>query len=110
MEMESAETPQPPYYAVIFSNVRTAGDNGYDEMADKMSELAKQQKGYLGQESSRGPDGFGITVSYWADLESIKKWKNNSEHLFAQEQGKKIWYRQYMTRICKVERDYKSDN
>lgn len=102
--MEIAKTPEPPYYAVIFTSLRTGGDNGYNQMGDRMVELAQQQIGYLGHESVR--DGLGITISYWENLDSIRNWKKNTEHLFAQEQGRKVWYNAYKTRICKVERDY----
>lgn len=99
-----AKTPKPPYYAVIFTSTRTEGDNGYSKMADYMLELAKQQEGFLGIESAR--EDVGITVSYWCDLESIKSWKENSEHLIAQEKGRKEWYNSFKTRIAKIERDY----
>ncbi|MDA0863565.1 MAG: antibiotic biosynthesis monooxygenase [Bacteroidetes bacterium] len=99
-----AHTPQTPYYAVIFTSVRTDLDNGYGDMAEKMVELAKQQDGFLGVESARNE--IGITVSYWKDLESIKKWKNNSEHLIARKNGRDIWYKSFKTRIAKVESDY----
>ena len=100
-----AKTPQPPYYAVIFTSFRTEGDRGYGEMATRMVELAAQQAGFLGVESAR--ENVGITVSYWADLKSIKAWKENAEHIIAQEQGKKQWYSEYKTRIAKVEMDYR---
>jgi len=99
-----AETPPPPYYAVIFSSVRTEGDNGYDEMADQMVELASQQDGFLGVESAR--NAIGITVSYWRDLDSIRKWRENMEHSIAREKGRKEWYQAFKVRIAKVERDY----
>jgi len=99
-----AKTPTPPYYAVIFSSIRTKGDNGYSEMGDKMVELASEQEGFLGVESVR--EELGITVSYWKDLESIKKWKENAEHKIAREKGKTNWYKSFKTRIAKVERDY----
>ena len=99
-----AQTPQPPYYAVIFTSYRTDGDHGYGEMAARMVELAAQQPGFLGVESAR--EDVGITVSYWADLESIKNWKDNLEHQEAQKIGKDKWYASFKTRISKVERDY----
>jgi heme-degrading monooxygenase HmoA len=102
--MSIATTPKPPYYAVIFSNELTDHSAGYAETADRMVELAKQQPGYLGFETAR--DGLGISVSYWADLESIKQWKAVSEHLVAQKKGKDHWYKNYKTRIALVERDY----
>ena len=99
-----ANTPQPPYYAVIFTSFRTEGDQGYGEMAKRMVELASRQPGFLGIESAR--EDLGITVSYWTDLDSIKAWKANIEHREAQELGRKKWYSAFKTRICKVERDY----
>jgi heme-degrading monooxygenase HmoA len=99
-----ANTPVPPYYAVIFSNFRTEFDQGYDEMAEQMVKLAEQQPGYLGHESAR--NGLGITISYWENLESIKNWKANSDHLMAQKFGRENWYSAYKTRIALVERDY----
>ncbi|MFH4969500.1 antibiotic biosynthesis monooxygenase [Gaetbulibacter sp. M240] len=99
-----AHTPEPPYYAVIFSTIRTEGDRGYSDMAALMEELAQKQKGYLGIESARTQ--MGITVSYWKDLESIRSWKQHTEHVIAQKKGKAIWYSKYKLRIAKVERDY----
>jgi heme-degrading monooxygenase HmoA len=99
-----ASTPKPPYYAVIFTSIRTAGDNGYEKMAEAMLELARRQPGYLGVESAR--DSLGITVSYWESLDAIAAWKQNAEHIVAQNLGRKIWYEKFQTRICKVERDY----
>ncbi|MBL7899577.1 MAG: antibiotic biosynthesis monooxygenase [Crocinitomicaceae bacterium] len=99
-----AKTPKPPYYAVIFTSHKSADDSGYVQMANRMVELANQAEGFLGMETARNETG--ITVSYWSDLESIKKWKENTEHLTAQKLGKEKWYKNYKTRICKVERDY----
>jgi heme-degrading monooxygenase HmoA len=99
-----AETPAPPYYAVIFTSLRTEEDDGYGAMAEKMVELAALQPGFIGVESAH--ESLGITVSYWTDLESIKSWKANTEHLEAQRLGRDRWYSSYKTRIAKVERDY----
>lgn len=87
-----ANTPEPRYFAVIFTSQRTVSDNGYGDVADRMAELAAQQNGYLGAESVRDAEGFGITVSYWSTSDSIKRWKANVEHLAAQQKGKSNWY------------------
>ena len=100
-----ASTPEPPYYAVIFTSKRV-NDTGYAEMSARMMELAQQQPGFLGIESARGADGVGITVSYWSDLESIANWKAHAEHRVAQQRGRNEWYGGYTTRIARVERDY----
>jgi heme-degrading monooxygenase HmoA len=107
MPPKVAQTPQPPYYAVIFTSLRTDGDRGYGHMAERMVELAARQPGYLGVESARGSDGLGITVSYWKSEEAIVAWKAQAEHKIAQETGKSVWYSEYQVRIAKVERDYR---
>jgi heme-degrading monooxygenase HmoA len=105
-ESDFASTPEPPYFAVIFTSARTDGDNGYGEMADAMVALASQQPGFLGIESARGNDGLGITVSYWASADAIRNWKLNSEHQVAQRLGRRDWYENFVVRVAKVERAY----
>jgi len=102
--MAVAQTGAAPYYAVIFTSVRTDGDDGYDAMSHIMMEAAQKQPGFLGVESAR--EDIGITVSYWRDLESIAAWKADAAHQIAQRRGRDSWYEEYVTRICKVERDY----
>jgi len=101
-----ARTPEPPYYAVIFTSQRTEGDHGYEAMAQAMIELALRQPGCLGAESARGSDGLGITVAYFTDAASIGAWKQHARHLAAQRLGKERWYSHYALRVAKVERDY----
>ena len=97
-----------PYYAVIFTSTLTENSEGYVEMAQKMENLAKQQNGFLCIDSAR--EDVGITVSYWESLEAIKAWKQNSEHIIAQQKGRTQWYSWYNTRICKVEHEYSFGN
>jgi heme-degrading monooxygenase HmoA len=101
-----AKTPPPPYYAVIFTSTRTAVDEGYDAVAERMVELASQQPGFLGVESTRGADGLGITVSYWESEEAIRAWHAHAEHRIAQLTGRRKWYEHFETRVARVERAY----
>ena len=99
-----ANTPKPPYYAVIFSSIKTDVTIGYAKMSDTMIALAKLQEGFLGMEAASNE--IGITVSYWESLDAIKKWKMNTAHTEAREMGRSTWYKSFKVRICKVERDY----
>jgi heme-degrading monooxygenase HmoA len=101
-----ASTPEPPYYAVIFTSQRTEADDGYEAMAQAMYELALKQPGCLGAESTRGEDGLGITVSYFIDEASVRGWKENARHFVAQQLGKERWYSHYELRVAKVKRAY----
>jgi heme-degrading monooxygenase HmoA len=98
--------PKPPYYVVTFSSQRTEGDHGYAAMADEMVAMAEIQPGYLGHESARGADGFGITNSYWTDEAAIRAWKLKVDHLDAQRRGRVEWYVTYAVRVARVERAY----
>lgn len=103
-----ATTPEPPYVAVIFTSVRTAGDHGYGEAAVRMEELASEQPGYLGIESAHNSDGSGITVSYWATGADAAAWKQVVEHRAVQRRGQQLWYDAYTVRVCEVQRAYGS--
>ncbi|WP_110678437.1 antibiotic biosynthesis monooxygenase [Salinicola sp. RZ23] len=103
-----ADTPEPPYYAVIFTSLMRDDSAGYAAMANKMLTLAQDQPGFLGVESAR--EEIGITVSYWADLEAIRAWKRDIDHREAQRLGRERWYAAYRTRIARVERDYGFDH
>ena len=99
--------PNPPYYAVIFSNQLTTDVSDYSQVADRMVELAQEQDGFLGIDSARGADGFGITVSYWRDEAAIAAWKAQGEHTLAQDMGRERFYQTFETRVAKVERAYR---
>jgi heme-degrading monooxygenase HmoA len=101
-----ARTPKPPYYAVVFTSVRTAEEpERYAQMAERMVELASHQLGFLGVESVRDENGVGITVSYWDSREAIAAWGRVAAHREAQRLGMSVWYEHFRLRICRVEED-----
>lgn len=71
------QTPPPPYFAVIFTSVRTDGDNDYGETAKQMLELASEQPGFLGFESARQEIGISATDGKTGSMKPIR-WKTKS--------------------------------
>jgi heme-degrading monooxygenase HmoA len=104
-----AALPEPPYYAVVFTSLRAAADEGYADTARRMFALVQKQPGYLGADSVRGADGLGITVAYFRDEESIAAWRRNVDHTAARERGRERWYDSYAIHVAKVERAYRFD-
>jgi len=103
--MVLAQTPEPPYYAVIFSSRRNVQpDDRYEETATRMFELAAVRPGFLGVDSAR--EEIGITVCYWSDEQAIAAWKRDADHAFAQYEGRTRWYDAYEIRIARIERAY----
>lgn len=93
--------------AVIFSSQRTkVDDSGYQAAAAEMAALAAKQPGYIDMESARGADGFGITISYWANDDAARAWRDNPRHAEIRDQGRAIWYESYQLFVTDVVRNY----
>lgn len=103
------QTPKPPYYTVVFTSIRTDVEEGYTEMNDSLWEDAQKLEGFIGAESLRNEEGFGVTVLYFTDMETIIEWSKYQKHLRAKELGKEKWYSDYKVRIARVEREYGMD-
>lgn len=101
---ELLQTPEPPYYVVVFTSVLAADPAGYEPMRTVMREAATKVDGYLGYESLRDERGFGISVSYWRDLEALDNWREHGKHVVARKLGRERWMEDYSVRVAKVER------
>lgn len=100
-------TDRTDQIAVIFANQRTAQDEpGYAAAAEAMDALAAAQPGYRGVDSARGADGFGITVSYWADEASAVAWRRHAEHAAVRALGRERWYAHFTVQVARVGRSY----
>ena len=94
--------------AVIFLSRRTVRDDaGYAAAADAMDALAAEQPGYRGMDNARGPDGFGITVSWWADEASALAWREHPVHARIRAAGRERWYSAYEVAVGRIERSYR---
>ena len=92
-------------YAVIFKAKTNELDEAYFEMIERMRELAMNEYGCT--EFTAVTEGSSeIAISYWDSMEDIKNWKENSEHLVAQELGRSKWYKEYTVQIVEVLSEY----
>ena len=102
-----ASDPESHYYAVIFTSTLSGQDREtYSQIGQRMEDLARDQPGFLGIESTRNAQGLGITISYWKTKQAIQEWKLHAEHVMAREMGRSTWYNHFHVRIAKVEREY----
>lgn len=99
-----AQTPKPPYYAVIFTSYLVENTEEYQQISLELEQLAEKQDGFLGFEAAR--DGMGLFISYWKNEEAIREWKKEMSHQMAQKRGREEWYEKFHVRIAKVERAY----
>lgn len=92
-------------YVVIFKAEIKALEQAYFDTAARMRELAKKKYGCL-EFISACEGNLEISVSYWETEEQIQRWKQDKEHLHAQEHGKSYWYKSYNIQIAEVTRAY----
>ena len=100
------EAFEPPYYAVVFTTVRTDDQTGYRETNARMEELVREVPGYLGMDHAQNPGGLGITVAYFRDEDALTRWRTDLEHRAAQQRGRDSWYQSYTLHVAKVERSH----
>ena len=106
---EFAGTPGPPYVAVIFTSRIRVDAEGYHAMSRRMADRVEGRPGFLGMESMRDAQGFGVTVSYWRDLDAVRAWRDDPAHTEARTLGRDRWYAGYRVRVCEVQREYGFD-
>ncbi len=93
-------------YAVIFKAKTNELNDAYFETASRMRELAINNYG-CSEFISVTEGDQEISISYWNSVNDISNWKQNSEHLVAQELGKKAWYESYHVQVVEILREYK---
>lgn len=92
-------------YVVIFRAVARQLDAEYSRVAAQLRELALSRFGCL-EFVAVNEDGQEVALSYWPDLDSIRAWKADADHLLAQQLGRERWYAGYRVQIAQVLRDY----
>ena len=92
-------------YAVIFHAEIAQLDDEYFATAKQMRELAMTHYGCLDFVATTEGERE-VAISYWPSLDHIRLWKQNSEHLGAQQQGRARWYKSYKVEVVEVIRSY----
>ena len=92
-------------YAVIFKAETGELDEVYFEKAKRLRELAETKYGCR-EFISFNEGNRELSISYWDTLEQINHWKQDAEHIKAQEMGRRKWYRRYRIQVVEILRDY----
>lgn len=93
-------------FAVIFRAKIAKLDNAYTEFAARLRELAINQYGcrdFISMSSNNDE----LSISYWDTLQQITDWKQDAEHLLAQQYAKSKWYKSYHVEIVQLIRSYR---
>ena len=99
--------------AVIFEFTPAAGR--FPEYMDLVAQLKpelEKAEGFLSIErfQSISSPGKYVSVQFWRDEESVRKWRNLAQHREAQKKGRAGIFASYRLRIASVLRDYTMEN
>ena len=92
-------------YAVIFRAQIKHLDDEYTATAVRMRELAINKYNCLDFTSCTQADQE-IAISYWSSEDDIISWRQDPEHLAAQEKGRSRWYTNYSVEVTSIKRSY----
>lgn len=94
-------------YVVIFRATARALDPEYSTTAARLRQMALQEFGCLDfvavTEGSQE-----VALSYWPDEASIRAWKQQADHLMAQQLGRERWYSGYTVEVAEIKRRYQA--
>ena len=95
--------------AVIFEFSAAPGRrDDYLELAAMLGAEVKDFDGFLGIErfqSLSAPERY-VSLSFWRDEDSVRRWRNVQKHREAQAKGRRGIFSAYRLRVCQVLRDY----
>ena len=92
-------------YAVIFRAEIDRIDQEYSGMAAKLRALAFSRYGCV-DFTSVTEGNQEIAISYWRNQEQIQAWRQDAQHLAAQQLGRSRWYKSYRVQVVKIEQEY----
>ncbi len=95
--------------AVIFEVwPKTDRKSDYFDIAATLKPELEKIDGFISVErfSSLSDKGKILSLSFWRDEESVKRWRTHLEHRTAQGRGRSEVFRDYRLRVATVLRDY----
>jgi heme-degrading monooxygenase HmoA len=99
--------------AVIFELTPAPGrKQDYLDLAAGLADAVKAFDGFISIErfqSITHPERF-VSLSFWRDEESVRKWRNVQKHREAQAKGREGIFSAYRLRVAQVLRDYSMDS
>ena len=98
--------------AVIFEFTPAQGRfPDYQNLAEGLGDAVENFDGFISIErfQSMIDPGKFVSLSFWRDEESVRKWRNLQQHRDAQKKGRGGIFSSYRLRVSKVIRDYGMD-
>ena len=87
---------------VFRSRLREENLAAYAEDAPRIYELATTMPGFVDAKGFVSEDGEHVTIVTFSDIESQMAWKQQVDHVAAQERGRYDYYAEFSTQVCQT--------
>jgi heme-degrading monooxygenase HmoA len=70
-----------------------------------MEEYARAAPGFVDVKSYTSEDGERLTIVWWKDLETLRRWREDPRHRVAQQTGRRLSCEYYAMEVAEVVRE-----
>ena len=92
---------------VFRSRLNEEAREEYNELSQKISDLAEQTPGFKSKRSYTADDGERLSIVEFEDEESHRNWAENIVHQAAKDRAREHLYTEYMVQVCHVVKESK---
>jgi heme-degrading monooxygenase HmoA len=78
----------------------------YERWGKRIHDLAVKMPGFISIKTFTADDGERVSIVEFESEETMLAWRNQPDHLEAQELGRKLFYSEYHIQVCQPIRDY----
>jgi heme-degrading monooxygenase HmoA len=96
-------------FVVVFEVQPKEGrEQDYLELAASLQPGIEQVEGFVSVErfESLSQEGRLVSISYWRDDESVKRWREHNRHHLAQLSAREAIFSDYRITVAEIERQY----
>lgn len=93
----------PPEGAIAATFVfdQVSRDEAFDELNERIREVARSSPGYMGRKDWTDAEGHEAVTYYWESLDALREFAANPDHQVAKRRHRE-WYAGYRVEISRV--------
>lgn len=91
--------------AVFRSILRPGIEKEFLALGDQMLEIAQSMPGFISYKVYKSPEGERASIIEFESREHLEAWRDQPEHLAAQQRGRERYYEKYSLVVSEPERE-----
>ena len=91
---------------IFRSRLRPEHRAEYERWANRIHDIAVKMPGFISIKTFTADDDERVSLVEFESEATMLAWRNQPDHLQAQELGRKLFYAEYRIQVCQPIRDY----